>query len=73
MDYCEEVMEAERERDKALLESIDPLDQDLGTTNAVAPDSGRYVYDIMTIITLTYFTCNIVTILLNQPFDSKVG
>ena len=46
MDYCDEVMEAEREKDQ--------LDQDLGTTNAVAPDSGRYVYDIMTIITFTY-------------------
>ena len=48
MDYCDDVMKTER--DKALLEPVDQID--LGTTNAVAPDSGRYVYDIMTIITL---------------------
>ena len=47
MDYCDEVMKNERDM------SPDPNGES-GTTNAVAPDSGRYIYDIHTIIELYY-------------------
>ena len=39
MDYCDEVMKKEKDM------SPDP-NGDSETTNAIAPDSGRYFYDI---------------------------
>ena len=43
MDYCDDVMKNERDM------SPDP-NGDSETTNAIAPDSGRFVYRLMALL-----------------------